>query len=83
MKSRKVLRRYVCIITTKHLQKRALFVQPWFHECCTLSCFLCLLVSQVGRVAFMGIDDIYSNSLSSWIEIDGMGECDLPCLCDL
>ncbi|XP_077055527.1 sentrin-specific protease 2 isoform X2 [Siphateles boraxobius] len=28
--------------------------------------------TQVGRVAFMGIDDIYSNSLSSWIEIDGM-----------
>ncbi|XP_067315272.1 sentrin-specific protease 2 isoform X2 [Pseudorasbora parva] len=28
--------------------------------------------SQVGRVAFMGIDDIHSNSLNSWIEIDGM-----------
>ncbi|KAG1942364.1 sentrin-specific protease 2 isoform X2 [Pimephales promelas] len=28
--------------------------------------------TQVGRVAYMGIDDIYSNSLSSWIEIDGM-----------
>jgi len=41
-------------------------------------------VAQVGRVAFMGIDDIYSNSLSSWTESDGMGECDLSaCLCDL
>lgn len=28
--------------------------------------------TQVGRVTFMGIDDIYSNSLSSWIESDGM-----------
>lgn len=80
MKSRKALRRYVCIITTKHLQKHALFALV----SCTLSCFLCLLVPQVGKVAFMGIDDIYSNSLSSWSEIDGMGECDLPaCLCDL
>ncbi|KAK7154980.1 hypothetical protein R3I93_009816 [Phoxinus phoxinus] len=30
--------------------------------------------TQVGRVAFTGIDDIYSNSLSSWIEIDGMDQ---------
>ncbi|XP_043098137.1 sentrin-specific protease 2 [Puntigrus tetrazona] len=28
--------------------------------------------TEVGRVAFMGIDDIHSNSLSSWIESDGM-----------
>ncbi|XP_016304729.1 sentrin-specific protease 2-like isoform X2 [Sinocyclocheilus anshuiensis] len=28
--------------------------------------------TEVGWVAFMGIDDIHSNSLSSWIESDGM-----------
>ncbi|RXN09970.1 sentrin-specific protease 2-like protein [Labeo rohita] len=28
--------------------------------------------TEVGRVAFMGIDDIHSNSLSSWIESEGM-----------
>ncbi|KTF75218.1 hypothetical protein cypCar_00023503 [Cyprinus carpio] len=28
--------------------------------------------TEVGRVAFMGIDDIHSNSLSSWIESDRM-----------
>ncbi|XP_073707657.1 sentrin-specific protease 2 isoform X1 [Garra rufa] len=28
--------------------------------------------TEVGRVAFLGIDDIHSNSLSSWIESDGM-----------
>ncbi len=53
-----------------------------------VSCIVlfCSLVAQVGGVAFMGIDDIHSNSLSSWIESDGMGECDLTvptCLCDL
>ncbi len=36
MESRKPLQRYVHIITTKHLQMHALFVQPWFHA---LSCF--------------------------------------------
>uniref|UniRef100_A0A8C1QUR8 SUMO specific peptidase 2 n=1 Tax=Cyprinus carpio TaxID=7962 RepID=A0A8C1QUR8_CYPCA len=30
--------------------------------------------TEVGRVAFMGIDDIHINSLSSWIESDRMGE---------
>lgn len=34
MKSRKPLQRYVHIITTKHLQMDALFVQPWFHALC-------------------------------------------------
>ncbi|XP_052456649.1 sentrin-specific protease 2-like isoform X1 [Carassius gibelio] len=28
--------------------------------------------TEAGRVAFMGIDDIHSHSLSSWTEIDGM-----------
>lgn len=71
---------------------RGMFIQSPLSTCKCMHCLYslgfmhcvlcCSLVAQVGRVAFMGIDDIHSNSLSSWIESDGMGECDLtsPCV---
>lgn len=85
MESRKPLQRYVHIITDSPLSTckcmHCLYSLGFMH--CVL---FCSLVAQVGRAGFMGIDDIQSNCLSSWIESDRMGECDLTvptCLCYL